>query len=82
VGFRDVDQREWIGGVDGSAVKRYVLRTPGGQRVRLDDTKQVIRLENSDGSYIEMSPEKVMLLRSVIWKLRRPGCTRCLEPRR
>jgi uncharacterized protein involved in type VI secretion and phage assembly len=54
-------REEWDWGVDGSAVKRYVLRTPGGQRIGLDDAKQVIRLENSDGSYIEMSPEKVML---------------------
>ena len=52
---------EWDWGVDESAVKRYTLRTPGGQRVRLDDAKKTIRLENSDGSFIEMSPKKVTL---------------------
>jgi len=52
---------EWDWGVEESAVKRYTLRTPGGQRVRLDDAKKVIRLENSDGSFIEMSPKKVTL---------------------
>ena len=52
---------EWDWGVDERAVKRYTLRTPGGQRIRLDDSKNIIRLENSDGSYLEMSPEKVML---------------------
>lgn len=54
-------REEWDWGVDESAVKRYTLRTPGGQRVRLDDSRQTIRLENSDGSYLEMSPEKVTL---------------------
>ena len=54
-------REEWDWGVEGSEVKRYTLRTPGGQRVRLDDAKQILRVENSDGSYIEMSPEKVML---------------------
>src|SRR6185503_12008046 len=52
---------EWDWGVDETAVKRYTLRTPGGQRVRLDDAKQIVRIENSDGSFIEMSPEKVTL---------------------
>jgi uncharacterized protein involved in type VI secretion and phage assembly len=54
-------REEWDWGVEGSGVKRYTLRTPGGQRVRLDDAKQILRVENSDGSYIEMSPEKVRL---------------------
>jgi phage baseplate assembly protein gpV/phage protein D len=52
---------EWDWGVEQSAVKRYTLRTPGGQLVRLDDARQTVRLENSDGSYLEMSPEKVVL---------------------
>ncbi len=46
-------------GIEGGAVKRYTLLTPGGQRIRLDDAGQVIRLENSDGSYVEMSPKLV-----------------------
>ncbi|MGH9882054.1 MAG: phage baseplate assembly protein V [Pyrinomonadaceae bacterium] len=66
-------REEWDWGVDGSAVKRYTLRTPGGQRVRLDDAKQVIRLENSDGSYIEMSPEKVMLHAQRDLEIEAPG---------
>lgn len=64
---------EWDWGVDESAVKRYTLRTPGGQRVRLDDAKQVMRLENSDGSYLEMSPEKVMLHSSRDLQIEAPG---------
>ena len=64
---------EWDWGIDESAVKRYTLRTPGGQRVRLDDTKQVMRLENSDGSYIELSPEKVMLHSQCDLQIEAPG---------
>jgi hypothetical protein len=75
-------REEWDWGVDGSAVKRYVLRTPGGQRVRLDDTKQVIRLENSDGSYIEMSPEKVMLHAQRDLEIEAPGCTLVLRAKK
>ncbi len=66
-------REEWDWGVEGSAVKRYVLRTPGGQRVRLDDAKQVIRFENSDGSYLEMSPEKVMLHAQRDLEIEAPG---------
>ena len=66
-------REEWDWGVDQSAVKRYTLRTPGGQRVRLDDSKNSIRLENSDGSYIEMSPEKVMLHAQRDLQIEAPG---------
>lgn len=64
---------EWDWGVDESAVKRYTLQTPGGQRVRLDDAKQVVRLENSDGSYLEMSPEKVTLHSQRDLQIEAPG---------
>ena len=66
-------REEWDWGVDERAVKRYTLRTPGGQRVRLDDSKNSIRLENSDGSYIEMSPEKVILHAQRDLQIEAPG---------
>ncbi len=66
-------REEWDWGVEESAVKRYTLRTPGGQRVRLDDAKQVMRLENSDGSFIEMSPEKVSLHSQRDLEIEAPG---------
>ena len=68
-------REEWDWGVEGSEVQRYTLRTPGGQRVRLDDTKQTLRVENSDGSYIEMSPEKVMLHAQRDMDIEAPGRT-------
>lgn len=64
---------EWDWGVDDTAVKRYTLRTPGGQRVRLDDARKVIRLENSDGSFIELSPEKVTLHAQRDLQIEAPG---------
>lgn len=48
-------------GIDGGAVRRYTLTTPGGQRVRLDDVNKSVRLENSDGSYVELSESEVRL---------------------
>lgn len=68
-------REEWDWGVEDAAVKRYTLRTPGGQRVRLDDAKQVLRLENSDGSYIEMSPEKVVVHAQQDMEIEAPGRT-------
>jgi phage baseplate assembly protein gpV/phage protein D len=64
---------EWDWGVEQSAVKRYTLRTPGGQRLRLDDARETIRLENSDGSYLEMSPDKVLLHAQRDLRIEAPG---------
>lgn len=54
-------QADWDWGIEAGAVKRYTLLTPGGQRVKLDDALELVRIENSDGSFIEMSPDKVVL---------------------
>jgi phage baseplate assembly protein gpV len=48
-------------GVEGNAVKRFAWLTPGGQLVRLDDSKKSLRLENADGSYLDITPQKVSL---------------------
>ncbi len=60
-------------GIEDGAVRRYTLLTPGGQRVRLDDSGQVIRLENSDGSSIELSPEKVRIHAARDLEIEAPG---------
>jgi uncharacterized protein involved in type VI secretion and phage assembly len=44
------------GRIQGGAVRRYSFLTPGGQVVRLDDSTKAVRLENRDGSYIELTP--------------------------
>ncbi len=44
-------------GVEGGAVRRFTLKTPGGQLIRLDDDKHMIHIEDSTGSCIELSPD-------------------------
>jgi phage protein D/phage baseplate assembly protein gpV len=46
-------------GVEDGAVRRYTLVTPGGQRVQLDDAKETVRVENSDGNFLQLSPKEV-----------------------
>ncbi len=60
-------------GVEDGVVRRYTLRTPGGQSVQLDDAQNVIRLQDSTGSYVELSPEKVHLCAAVDLELEAPG---------
>ncbi|HZU69819.1 MAG TPA: phage baseplate assembly protein V [Ktedonobacteraceae bacterium] len=60
-------------GIDGGVVRRYTLLTPGGQRIRLDDGQRSIRLENSDGSYYELSPHKVQIHAAVDLEIEAPG---------
>jgi len=48
-------------GVEGEAVRRYTLLTPGGHRIQLDDVQNTIRLQDITGSYVEFSPERVYL---------------------
>lgn len=48
-------------GVEGGAVRRYTLLTPGGQKVQLDDSNKRIRVENGDGSCLDISPDKVLI---------------------
>jgi uncharacterized protein involved in type VI secretion and phage assembly len=48
-------------GVESGAVRRCALLTPGGQKLQVDDSRKLLRLENSDGSRIEISPEKVLI---------------------
>jgi phage protein D/phage baseplate assembly protein gpV len=60
-------------GIDGGIVRRYTLLTPGGQRIRLDDGQQTIRLENSGGSYCELSPQQVRVHAVVDLEIEAPG---------
>ncbi len=60
-------------GIEGGAVQRYTLLTPGGQRVQLDDGQRTIRLENSDGSYCELSPHKVRVHAATDLEIEAPG---------
>jgi uncharacterized protein involved in type VI secretion and phage assembly len=60
-------------GVEGTGVRRYTLLTPGGQRILMDDTGHRIRVADSTGSYIELSPQRVRLHAAVNLELEAPG---------
>jgi phage baseplate assembly protein gpV len=60
-------------GVDGNAVKRYSLRTPQGHLIRLDDEHHIIRVEHSQGSFVEMTPDKVTVHAAGDLELSAPG---------
>jgi phage baseplate assembly protein gpV len=62
-------------GVEGEAVKRFAWLTPGGQLVRLDDTNKSLRLENADGSYLEITPKVLSLHSQAKIEIDAPGQT-------
>lgn len=60
-------------GVEGASIRRFTLATPGGQKIRLDDTGESIRLENKGGSFVEFSPQKARLHSVVDLEIEAPG---------
>ncbi|MBW7882849.1 MAG: type IV secretion protein Rhs [Caldilineaceae bacterium] len=60
-------------GVEGGSVRRYTLRTPGGQRVQLDDSNNSARIENQDGSYVELAPGTVRIHAATDLEIEAPG---------
>lgn len=62
-------------GVDGGAVKRYQLATPGGQRVVLDDGKNSVRIENESGSFYDLSPDRCTVHSAADLHIEAPGKT-------
>jgi phage protein D/phage baseplate assembly protein gpV len=62
-------------GIESGVVRRFTLQTPGGQRIQLDDTHNVICIENKDGSYVELSPDKVRVHAATDLDIEAPGRT-------
>jgi hypothetical protein len=60
-------------GVEGGAVKRWAFQSPGGQTIRLDDAKGALRLENRDGSVVELAPDAVTLRAAADLTIEAPG---------
>jgi phage protein D/phage baseplate assembly protein gpV len=60
-------------GIHDTSVVRYLFQTPGGQRIRLDDQRKQVRVENSDGSFIEMTPDHVKLHCNTDLTIEAPG---------
>jgi phage protein D/phage baseplate assembly protein gpV len=55
------------------SASRTVILTPGGQRLQFDDARGTILLENSDGSWLEMSRERVRLFSNSELTIEAPG---------
>jgi uncharacterized protein involved in type VI secretion and phage assembly len=59
--------------LDGGGVRRFTMRSPGGQIIRLDDSGRSLRLENSEGSFVELLPDKVRIHASTDLEIEAPG---------
>jgi phage baseplate assembly protein gpV len=59
--------------LDGGAVRRFTMRSPRGQVIRLDDSDRSLRLENSEGSFVELLPDKVRLHAATDLEIEAPG---------
>lgn len=60
-------------GIEGGAVRRFSLLTAGGHAIKLDDVKKSIRVEDSSGSFLELSPDSVHLRSAVSLVIEAPG---------
>jgi phage protein D/phage baseplate assembly protein gpV len=60
-------------GVADAAVKRFSMRTSGGQHITLDDENQKLRLEDVTGSSVELSPDHVTVHAAVDLTIEAPG---------
>jgi hypothetical protein len=57
----------------GGGVRRFTMRSPGGQIIRLDDSDRSVRLENNAGSFVELLPDKVRLHAATDLEIEAPG---------
>jgi len=60
-------------GIEGGAVKRFGLFTPGGNRLQLDDGQRSIRLQDIGGSYLELAPGKLVIHANTDLEIEAPG---------
>jgi hypothetical protein len=60
-------------GVAGPGARRFTLLTPGGQQAVLDDAGRRVRLEDSQGSYVELAPGLFRLHAAVDLEIEAPG---------
>ncbi|GAA2396131.1 phage baseplate assembly protein V [Dactylosporangium salmoneum] len=61
------------GGVSGGGVRRWSMRTAGGQSVVVDDEHHSLRLQNNAGSYLELTPDQLRLHAETDLLLDAPG---------
>lgn len=66
---------DWDWGIEEDKIERFRFQTSGNQKISLDDVEKTVRIENSDGSFIKMSPEKVSLHSTRDLEIVTPGRT-------
>jgi uncharacterized protein involved in type VI secretion and phage assembly len=62
-------------GVEDAAIKRHTWQTAGGHKVRLDDAKRSVRIEATNGSFVEMTPDLVSVHGESDLRIEAPGRT-------
>lgn len=60
-------------GVDGGSIERFIFKTPGGQKIVLDDDRKRIRLQNSSGGFVQLSPGGVRIHAAADLRIDAPG---------
>ncbi len=60
-------------GVTGTAVRRFTLLTPEGLTLRFNDETRTLRLEDTRGSYLQLSPGVVRLHAETALEIEAPG---------
>jgi uncharacterized protein involved in type VI secretion and phage assembly len=60
-------------GVADAAVRRFSMRTSGGQVITLDDENQKLRFEDQTGSSVELTPDQVTIHAAVDLTIEAPG---------
>jgi phage baseplate assembly protein gpV/phage protein D len=60
-------------GIDDGRVKRFSFLTAGGQKLQFDDTHGSIRIENKQGSYVELAPDKLVVHAATDLDIEAPG---------
>lgn len=66
-------------GVTGAAVRRFNLLTSGGLKLRFNDETRTVRVEDSLGSYLQLSPGVVRLHAETALEIEAPGKAITLE---
>ena len=56
-----------------AAGQRYTFATPGRQRVMLDDALKLARVENGDGSFLELAPGHALIHSNAELRIEAPG---------
>jgi phage baseplate assembly protein gpV len=60
-------------GVEDGEIKKYFFISPAGNKISLDDYAKTVKMENSDGSYMEMGPDKMKLYSKIDFEIEAPG---------